>query len=146
MKLSGLHLVFVILVASFAGCLGATLAVRWDGRSEPRGLHEYVHHELDLDDAQEANLQQLEESFTRERTEIENALRRANLKLAAAMADEQSYGPEVAKAIDRVHVQMNELQKATIRHVFAMRRILREDQQERFDRQVWTSLTGTGPE
>jgi hypothetical protein len=37
---------------------------------------------------------------------------------------------------------MGDLQKATVRHVFAMRALLDQQQQELFDRQVATSLTG----
>ena len=39
-----------------------------------------------------------------------------------------------------------ELQKATVRHVFAMRRILDQEQQREFDQQVARSLTGSPSE
>ena len=59
------------------------------------------------------------------------------------MDKEHEYGPEVSAAIDQVHASMGELQKATIRHVFAMRSILDPQQQREFDQQVSRSLTGS---
>ena len=62
------------------------------------------------------------------------------------MEQEHGYGPKVSTAIDRVHVEMGELQKATVRHVFAMRALLNEEQRQKFDRQISISLTGAGRE
>ena len=62
------------------------------------------------------------------------------------MDKEHEYGPEVSLAIDEVHQSMGELQKATVRHVFAMRRILDQEQQREFDQQVARSLTGSPSE
>ena len=57
------------------------------------------------------------------------------------MEAEHEYGPEVAAAIDDVHAQMGELQKATVRHVFNMRELLDAEQQIQFDRKVSEALT-----
>jgi hypothetical protein len=141
-KLSAFHIVLALVIAMLAGCLGAIVAAQWTSDAPSRGLHEFVHEELDLDAAQEARLDELEESFAIERQALERALRDANVDLAAAMTEEQSYGPKVGVAIDAVHVQMGELQKATVRHVFDMRELLDEEQRDRFDRQVSQSLTG----
>ena len=61
--------------------------------------------------------------------------------LAQAMDAEHEYGPEVSAAIDDVHGQMGELQKATVQHVFDMREILEPEQQRLFDRKVSEALT-----
>ena len=116
--------------------------------AEPRsqGLHEFVHDELDLSPDQSGRLEQLEQRFATERDRLEAELRAANAELAAAMEEEHGYGPKVGAAIDRVHLQMGELQKATVRHVFAMRELLDEEQRRKFDRQISTSLTGDGRE
>lgn len=86
-------------------------------------------------------LQEVNFRIERERLELE--MRAANARLAEAIEEEHSYGPKVSAAIDDVHIQMGELQKATVRHVFAMRALLNERQQQVFDRQVSASLTGT---
>ncbi|MDE8653800.1 periplasmic heavy metal sensor [Novosphingobium album (ex Liu et al. 2023)] len=146
MKLSGLHIVLAVLLAVAAGCLGAMLAVQWGGAAQRSGLHEFVHDKLDLSPDQTSRLDQLEARFATERAGHEARLRAANADLAAAMEQEHNYGPKVGAAIDRVHLEMGELQKATVRHVFAMRVLLNEGQRRKFDRQISISLTGDGRE
>ncbi|MEC9356500.1 MAG: periplasmic heavy metal sensor [Pseudomonadota bacterium] len=146
MKLTGIHIVLAILLATAAGCLGAIAVEHWSGPAPGRSLHEFVHSELHLSADQETKLNLLESEFADERDAHEAKLRAANANLATAMQQEHTYGPKVSAAIDQVHVQMGELQKATVRHVFAMRSLLDEEQQKRFDRQISKSLTGDGRE
>lgn len=146
MKSPKLHIVAAVLLAALAGFLGAIAAERWFVPDESGGLHEFVHEQLDLTAQQEDRLDRLEERFAIENAQRELAVRRANAGLAAAMDSEHEYGPEVSAAIDEVHASMGELQKATVRHVFAMRSILEADQQRQFDQQVARSLTGSPPE
>ena len=104
--------------------------------------HEFVHERLDLDADQERRLDELEQRFAIENAQLELALRGANASLAEAMDSEHQYGPKVTAAIDDVHDNMGDLQKATVQHVFAMREILNERQRREFDAQVARSLTG----
>lgn len=103
-------------------------------------LHALMHEELGLDTEQERALAALEADFAAERTRLENALKASNARLADAIAAEHEYGPRVAEAVDQTHHAMGDLQKATLEHVFAMRAILRPDQQARFDAVVSKSL------
>ncbi len=146
MKFSGYQIVAAILLAALAGSLGALAADRWFGAPEPQGLHDFVHDQLNLSSDQENRLDLLEQRFAIENAQLELAVRRANAGLAAAMDNEHEYGPEVRTAIDQVHASMGELQKATVRHAFAMRDILDENQQRQFDQQVARSLTGSPPD
>jgi Spy/CpxP family protein refolding chaperone len=142
-KFSVFHIILALLLAAIAGCLGAIAAGQWSGDvARGGGLHVFVHEELGLTAEQDEQLEQLEADFADERSALESALRSANRDLAEAMEEEHSYGPKVAAAIDEVHVQMGELQKTTVRHVFAMRELLDEEQRVKFDRQVSASLTG----
>lgn len=142
MKIGGLQIVLATLLAVAAGCIGAFAASEWRATGHPQTLHDFVHEELDLDASQNAKLEQLETRFAAEKKELDLSLRLANARLAAAMEEEHDYGPKVAAAIDDVHGRMGDLQKATVRHVFAMRGLLAPEQQARFDRQVAASLTG----
>ncbi|WP_230280647.1 periplasmic heavy metal sensor [Croceicoccus sp. Ery15] len=141
MKLGGLQLLLAIALALAAGVIGAFAAGELRQTTQPQTLHHFVHDELDLTDRQKAQMEQLEDNFAVERQEMELSLRAANAGLAAAMEDEHEYGPKVVGAIDEVHDRMGDLQKATVRHVFAMRALLDPQQQLRFDRQVASSLT-----
>jgi Spy/CpxP family protein refolding chaperone len=124
------------------------LAASWLGRSlfEPRHaqggeLHVLMHEKLDLDPAQKQKIAALEADFAEQRKVLDARLREANAGLAQAMAREHQYGPRVAEAVDRCHMAMGELQKATLRHVFAMRAVLRPDQAARFDAAISKALT-----
>jgi len=103
-------------------------------------LHALMHDGLDLDPAQEAALEQLERDFAGRREALEARLKADNARLAQAIADEHLYGPRVSAAVDATHMAMGELQKATLEHVFAMRAILRPDQQATFDAALAKSL------
>lgn len=103
-------------------------------------LHALMHEDLDLDLGQVAQLEVLERDFASRRAALEARLKADNARLAAAIAAEHQYGPRVAAAVDATHMAMGDLQKATLEHVFAMRAILRPDQQARFDAAIAQSL------
>lgn len=139
----------LIAVVAFA----AALAAIWLSRSlavqhHPEGgeLHALMHEQLDLDPAQKAKIEQLERQFAERRKVLDAQLRQANGQLAAAIANEHQYGPKVAQAVDRSHMAMGELQKATLSHVFAMRAVLRPGQAARFDAAVGKALTRSDDE
>ena len=135
------RLLLAVLLAGFAGCLGAIAADRWLNHEDNGSLHQFVHEELVLTEDQNSRLETLEARFAVERAALESSLRAANARLAQAMDAEHEYGPEVSAAIDDVHGQMGELQKATVQHVFDMREILEPEQQRLFDRKVSEALT-----
>ena len=68
-------------------------------------------------------------------------MRADNVLLAAAIEAEHGNGPRVVAAITKSHEAMGELQKETLGHIFAMRKVLRPDQAEKFDRAVVQALT-----
>ncbi len=135
------RLLLAVLLAGLAGCLGAIAADRWLSHEDNGSLHQFVHEELVLTEDQNSRLETLEARFAVERAALESSLRAANARLAQAMDAEHEYGPEVSAAIDDVHGQMGELQKATVQHVFDMREILEPEQQRLFDRKVSEALT-----
>jgi Spy/CpxP family protein refolding chaperone len=107
-------------------------------------LHALMHEDLDLDLGQVAQLEVLERDFAARRAALEAQLKADNARLAAAIAAEHQYGPRVGAAVDATHRTMGDLQKATLEHVFAMRAILRPDQQARFDAGIAQSLDQKG--
>ena len=135
------RLLLAVLLAGLAGCLGAIAADRWLNHEDNGSLHQFVHEELVLTEDQNSRLETLEARFAVERAALESSLRAANARLAQAMDAEHEYGPEVSAAIDDVHGQMGELQKAKVQHVFDMREILEPEQQRLFDRKVSEALT-----
>ena len=138
------HWIVVVFLALCAGMTGVFIAGSWSAThpvETPSGLHELVHHDLDLSAEQEAELELIEHRFAARKAELEQKLRAANLALAEAMEADKSYSPAVQAAIDEFHTAMGELQKVTIEHVFEMREILTEEQAIVFDAEVVRALT-----
>jgi|TARA_R100001244_G_scaffold44182_3_gene39827 Spy/CpxP family protein refolding chaperone len=142
MKIGPLQIILLVLLALGAGWVGSLGAKHWSQSEDQNvGVHSFVHEELDLDQAQETRLSELEGDFSIRRQALDLALRSANADLAAAIEEEHQYGPKVSKAIEAVHVQMGLLQKATVEHLFKMRTLLNPAQQKAFDERVSNSLT-----
>jgi hypothetical protein len=134
--------VVIALIAFLAGIAGVFVGrMLIPVRHQTTELHEVLHHQLKLDRAQEARLDQIERQFAVRRRALEFEMRAANARLADAIQAEHGNGPGVAAAVDASHVAMGELQKETLAHIFAMRQILRPDQADTFDRAVVKALT-----
>jgi len=141
----GRRIILVTALAFLAALAGVLIGRTISGaRSEQAtALHELIHEQLDLDQQQRARIDALEELFAVRRRALELEIRADNARLAAAIQAEHGYGPRVTAEVDRSHRVMGDLQKETLSHVFAMRAVLRPDQQERFDRAVVQALTAS---
>ncbi|WP_150295253.1 periplasmic heavy metal sensor [Sphingobium estronivorans] len=134
----------LVALVAFAAALAAVLVARTWIAPEPRvesEVHSLIHKRLKLDAAQEQAIRVLEADFARRRAALEAEMRADNARLAQAIAAEHGYGPKVGEAVDRSHSVMGMLQKETLKHIFAMRAVLRPDQAAQFDVVVVKVLT-----
>ncbi|MBE1529011.1 hypothetical protein GGC65_003467 [Sphingopyxis sp. OAS728] len=131
---------FIAFVAALAGVFVGRLLVDAPKPSETE-LHALLHRELTLTAEQEKRLQAIEARYSGRREALELEMRASNIRLAQAIEAEHGYGPRVTKAIDETHEVMGELQKETLRHLFAMRSVLDRDQAAMFDKVVVKALT-----
>lgn len=142
MKIGPVRIIMLLALALAAGWLGSYFANYWSQQDvETQGIHSFLHNELDLTDTQLMQLRALEADFAIKQKSLELSLQAANADLAAAMEAEHEYGPKVSSAIEAVHEKMGALQKATVEHVFNMRRLLTDKQQDAFDARVGNALT-----
>jgi Spy/CpxP family protein refolding chaperone len=100
-----------------------------------------VHQELQLSPDQDRQIETLESAFAGRRKALEDEMRKANAELAAAIRASDVAGPEVAAAVHHFHEAMGALQTETIEHVFAMRKVLTQQQRARFDDKIAQALT-----
>lgn len=134
----------LVALVAFAAALAAVLVARMWIAPEPRvesEVHSLIHQKLKLDEEQERRIHALEMDFARRRAAMEAEMRADNARLARAIAAEHGYGPKVSEAVDRTHHVMGMLQKETLKHIFAMRAVLRPDQAAQFDAAVVKVLT-----
>jgi 16S rRNA A1518/A1519 N6-dimethyltransferase RsmA/KsgA/DIM1 with predicted DNA glycosylase/AP lyase activity len=134
----------LVALVAFVAALAAVLVARSWVAPAPQvesEVHALIHNNLNLDARQTGRIHELEAAFARRKGTMEAAMRADNARLAAAIAAEHGYGPQVAQAVDRSHQVMGLLQKETLKHIFAMRGVLRPDQAARFDAAVGKALT-----
>jgi len=130
----------IAFLAALVGVFVGRLLVDAPKPSEAE-LHTLLHRELTLTAEQEKRLQAIESQYSGRREALELEMRASNIRLAQAIEAEHGYGPRVTKAIDETHEVMGELQKETLRHLFAMRSVLDRDQAAMFDKVVVKALT-----
>lgn len=136
------NLLITLVMAAVALAIGAWGGAALLGReTRTPSLHEFVHEELDLTDAQASRLEGLEQGFAVRRKAREAELRAANAALAEAIQARHAYSPEVQAAVERFHHTMGELQKETIVHVLEMRQVLTPAQAARYDQRIAQALT-----
>ena len=129
----------IALAAGFGGVwLGMSV---FGGGPRTLGLHEIVHEQVRLSADQRVRIEALEAGFATRRRALELEMQSANAELAAAIREEQGYGPRVTAAVERFHGAMGRLQTEMIGHVFAMRDVLNAAQKAKFDDSVVAALT-----
>lgn len=135
--------VVVAALAAAVALMASQFTQSWMADHHPNGgeLHALVHERLDLDRQQTVAIERLEQQFAQRRQSLDARMRATNAELAAAIVSEHQFGPRVADAVDRSHMAMGELQKATLAHVFAMRAVLTPAQAATFDREIARVLT-----
>jgi len=122
-------ILFLVAIAAVAA-LAAYGTMHWAHRvtADEVTSHEWLHHELNLSEAQLKALAPIEIKFGERQRQLAAAMREANRQLARTMAEDKAYTPRVAAAVEHVHHCMGDLQKASIEHVFAMREVLSPEQ------------------
>ena len=135
-------LLVTLVLALLAGGVGAAIGVRTPlARSHEPSLHDRLHGELGLRDDQEASFEAEEAAFAARKRAFAKRIGAANAQLAAAIRETGRDGPQVQRAIDRVHAVLGDHQKATVTHIFRMRGVLTPTQTARFDAIVTEALT-----
>lgn len=137
------RLLLIALIAFGAAILGAVIGRSFIAPPKPveNELHALLHHQLELDQGQQARMEEIERRFAVRKRALELELRADNARLADAIQAEHGYGPAVKAAVDRSHQAMGELQNETLEHIFAMRAVLKPDQAAKFDAAVTKALT-----
>lgn len=124
----GFFAAVVIVAAAASYC-----TLRWAHRPTAMAMdsHEWLHKELGITAEQRRALEPIEAKFAERERGLRERMRVANSELAAAIAKSKGYSPEVAAAVEKVHHEMGDLQKASIEHLYEMQAVLTPDQSKR---------------
>jgi hypothetical protein len=135
-----LLLAAVAVVAALSAYLTRTLAARRDCCAPARSSYEVLNERLNLSDAQRKEVVKLEAEFAVKESVLRAELVAANRDLAKTLASENAYSPKVSAAVERVHVCMGELQKASIAHLYELGGRLDAAQREKLMRYAAVAL------
>lgn len=141
MKSSSRSLLVTLLLALLAGAAGAIIWLSLQVAPDQTALHDRLHDQLDLSAAQERSFEAEEAAFAERKRAFARRIRAENGELAAAIRKTGRDGPEVQRAIERIHDVLGDHQKETVTHVFRMRSALNASQTQRFDAIVTEALT-----
>ncbi len=134
-------LIVTLALALLAGAVGALIGVGLQRAPDETALHDRLHDQLELSAAQERNFEAEEADFAARKRAFAQRIGAANAALASAIRTTGRDGPEVQRAIERVHQVLGDYQKETVAHVFRMRSQLTPEQTERFDAIITEALT-----
>jgi hypothetical protein len=134
-------LLVTLALALLAGAAGALIGLRMQAAPDQTALHDRLHDQLDLSAAQERSFEAEEAAFAARKRAFARRIGAENAALAAAIRTTGRDGPEVQRAIERIHDVLGGHQKETVAHVFRMRSELTPAQTEGFDAIVTEALT-----
>jgi Spy/CpxP family protein refolding chaperone len=113
--------------------------------SDMHRSHAWLHSQLQLTPAQEAQLAPAEERFAAADAATRARLAAANRALAQVLGKNTSYTPEVAAAVDEVHHAQSEVQKAALEHYFELLAVLNPGQAAKLRQLVNDTLAPAPP-
>ncbi len=134
-----LFLALIVVIAACAASISIAVYGRWQ-RPPHIDAHEWVHTQLALTVEQKEALVPIESRYQDQRKRLEDKMQAANVALADAILADGRETERVHDAIEEIHVQMGDLQKVTIGHVFEMRDVLSPEQYDTLTRMTADAL------
>ncbi len=135
--------ILILLAVAFGGQYIGTHYMRshsHDHHTDSAGWHEVLHDRLNITAEQDKQLVDIEKRYRQRRLYLEEQMRLANMELAEAIKVNTSMSPQVQAAIDKIHHAMGELQKVTLEHLFEMRPILTDEQNQKLEQMITDAL------
>src|SRR3546814_1407127 len=120
------RLLLIAVIAFFAAIAGAFIGRSFIAPPAPveNELHALLHHELNLDSAQQTRMDEIERRFAVRKRALALELRAGNARPADAIQAEHGYCPAVKAAVDISHGTTGELPKQPSETIFAVRPVL----------------------
>lgn len=110
-------------------------------RQTSHAPHQWLHKQLSLTAEQDKKLGPIEAKFAERKTALESEIHQANRELATAINEDGNYSPRVKQSVEKIHMTMGELQKATLEHLFEMHSVLTPEQRKKLNSLTTDALT-----
>lgn len=136
-------LMIIVLVTGFTALyIGQRYFTNGQDRADQSNvdMHSFFHDQLGIEGEPNAQLAEIEHRYNDRRQDLEVIIREANRELADVIMNTSTYSPEVQQVIDKIHTAMGQLQKATVEHLFEMRTVLTDEQNQRFQQLITDAL------
>ena len=133
----------IVLAVAFGGQYIGTHYMQGhshDQHTDAAGWHNILHDRLNITAEQDKQLVDIEKRYRQRRMYLEEQMRLANMELAEAIKADKSMSPKVQEATDKIHHAMGGLQKATLEHLFEMRPILSDEQNQKLEQMITDAL------
>jgi len=128
LKFTGLFVAVVLFAGMSSWLMGHFWGSHSHGDSRP---HDAIHHQLGLTSEQEAKLVPMEDRHAEAVRQGKEAMRRASEELGRAILSDREDSPRVHEAVEKIHLAMGDLQKATLSHIFEMKEVLTPEQYQK---------------
>ncbi len=132
------RLIIIFSVALLGGGLGCIFGMRSavgktcpHCQSHSHAGTDWLRNELDTSAAQNEKLDQIDEKFQNRKHQLQSALNAANRKLGETIINEKEFTQPVEESVEMIHHSMADLQKASIEHLFEMKKVLEPEQFEK---------------
>lgn len=101
------------------------------GTKSATEAHDWIHKQLQLTPEQEEKLKPIEKKWAEQKKHLTELMRLTNMELAQNILEDKTYSTKVATAVEKIHAAQGELQKATLQHVFEMKKVLTSEQYQK---------------
>jgi Spy/CpxP family protein refolding chaperone len=132
---------FALIVAALAFGTSLMVGNSFVKQHHSHDLDQWLHEQLNLTAEQDKKLIPIEVKFADRKKALEAEIYQANHELAAAISEDGKYSLRVKQSVDKIHVAMGELQKATLEHLFEMHSVLTPEQQKILNSLTTDALT-----
>lgn len=141
-----------VVIATLCGFVGARFGA---SRSAPtvnsmqeqtvrQRVDDILRKKFNLTPAQKAEVDRIDDRYTRLRNQIIADLHAENVDLAAAVAENMTLSPLAKDAVMEIQVSVGMLQTETIKYILEVRQVLTPDQRKVFDEDIVEMMMTAG--
>ncbi|PCJ00694.1 MAG: hypothetical protein COB14_04285 [Alphaproteobacteria bacterium] len=132
--------VMVIICVGFCGVWIGQQTTLPSDYGNSGNMHALFHEKLNVSDAQEAKIVDIEKEFERLQILYNGQMKMANLELAQAIKEGGYESPDIENIVHKIHRAMGSLQALSLKHLADVGEILDPEQNQKLQEMVIEQL------